>query len=62
MHYPFAAQNAVGPLTLQAAQGERVLPAGPSGCEKPTLLHNLSGLIPRHESRRDGSAGAIAFQ
>ncbi|MDO9526700.1 MAG: ATP-binding cassette domain-containing protein [Gemmobacter sp.] len=46
VRYPFAARDAVGPLTLQVAQGERVLLLGPSGCGKSTLLHSLTGLIP----------------
>lgn len=47
VRYPFATQDAVGPLTLQVAQGERVLLLGPSGCGKSTLLHSLTGLIPQ---------------
>lgn len=47
VRYPFASQDAVGPLTLTVAQGERVLLLGPSGCGKSTLLHSLTGLIPQ---------------
>ncbi|MFN4155313.1 MAG: ABC transporter ATP-binding protein [Paracoccaceae bacterium] len=46
VRYPYAAHDAVGPLTLHLAQGERVLLLGPSGCGKSTLLHTLTGLIP----------------
>ena len=46
VRYPFATHDAVGPLTLHVAQGERVLLLGPSGCGKSTLLHALTGLIP----------------
>jgi energy-coupling factor transporter ATP-binding protein EcfA2 len=43
VRYPFAAQDAVGPLTLQLARGEPLLLLGPSDCGKSTLL---TGLIP----------------
>ncbi|WP_304798646.1 ABC transporter ATP-binding protein [Pseudotabrizicola sp.] len=46
VRYLFATRDAVGPLTLHVAQGERVLLLGPSGCGKSTLLHSLTGLIP----------------
>ena len=47
VRYRFAQANAVGPVTLRVARGERVLLLGPSGCGKSTLLHSLTGLIPR---------------
>jgi energy-coupling factor transport system ATP-binding protein len=47
IRYPYAAEDAVGPLSLSLAQGERVLLLGPSGCGKSTLLHALTGLLPR---------------
>lgn len=47
IRYPFAATDAVGPLSLHIAKGERVLLLGPSGCGKSTLLHSLTGLIPQ---------------
>ncbi|WP_146036521.1 ABC transporter ATP-binding protein [Pseudotabrizicola formosa] len=46
VRYPFAAADAVGPLTLRLARGDRVLLLGPSGCGKSTLLQALTGLIP----------------
>lgn len=46
VRYPFGSRDAVGPLTLSVARGERVLLLGPSGCGKSTLLQALTGLIP----------------
>lgn len=46
VRYPFATSDAVGPVSLRIACGERVLMLGPSGCGKSTLLHSLTGLIP----------------
>jgi energy-coupling factor transport system ATP-binding protein len=47
IRYPDAARDAVGPLDFRLGQGERVLLLGPSGCGKSSLLHALTGLLPR---------------
>nr|WP_255561497.1 ATP-binding cassette domain-containing protein [Pseudohoeflea sp. DP4N28-3] len=55
VRYPYAPRPAVGPLSLQVRRGERVLLLGPSGCGKSSLLHTLTGLIPRSiAAERDG--------
>ena len=48
VRYPFAAKDAVGPISFTLARGERVLLLGPSGSGKSTLLLALTGLIPNH--------------
>lgn len=47
VRYPYAARDAVGPVSMEIGQGERVLLLGPSGCGKSTLLHTLTGIIPQ---------------
>ena len=47
LRYPHAARDAVGPVSFDMAEGERLLLLGPSGAGKSTLLHALTGLIPR---------------
>lgn len=47
IRYPDVAHDAVGPLDFRLGQGERVLLLGPSGCGKSSLLHALTGLLPR---------------
>lgn len=44
--YPFAEHDAVGPVDLAIAPGERVLLLGASGSGKSTLLLSLTGLVP----------------
>jgi energy-coupling factor transport system ATP-binding protein len=46
VRYPFAKQQAVGPVSLAVRQGERLLLLGPSGSGKSTLLLTLTGLVP----------------
>ena len=48
---------ALGPLSLEVADGEFVAVLGPSGCGKSTLLKILSGLLPPSggEARLDGA-------
>jgi energy-coupling factor transport system ATP-binding protein len=46
--YPFAARDAVGPVSFTLNRGERVLLLGPSGSGKSTLLLTLTGLVPNH--------------
>lgn len=40
-------------LTLDLAQGERVLLVGPNGCGKSTLAHVLAGLLPPTDGHAD---------
>lgn len=47
IRYPFADADAVGPVDLQLAPGERVLLLGPSGSGKSSLMLALTGLIPQ---------------
>lgn len=46
IRYPYATQDAVGPISFALSQGERVLLLGPSGCGKSSILHALTGLLP----------------
>ena len=46
VRYPGAERDAVGPVSLAVARGERVLLLGPSGSGKSSLLLALTGLIP----------------
>jgi len=41
--------NAVGPVSLEVAEGEFVVLAGPSGCGKTTLLNLVAGFEPPTE-------------
>jgi energy-coupling factor transporter ATP-binding protein EcfA2 len=55
IRYPFAARDAVGPVSFNIRRGERVLLLGPSGSGKSTLLLALTGLLPTHvPARIDG--------
>lgn len=47
VRYPYAARDAVGPVSLDLQSGERVLLLGPSGCGKSTLLQTLTRIIPQ---------------
>jgi energy-coupling factor transport system ATP-binding protein len=47
VRYPYAAADAVGPVTLEVRQGEVLLLLGPSGAGKSTLLATLTGLVPQ---------------
>ncbi|PWW01424.1 energy-coupling factor transport system ATP-binding protein [Hoeflea marina] len=47
VRYPYAARDAVGPVSLGLAPGERLLLLGPSDSGKSTLLQTLTGLIPQ---------------
>lgn len=47
VRYPYAAADAVGPVTLAVRQGEVLLLLGPSGAGKSTLLATLTGLVPQ---------------
>ena len=46
IRYPFATDDAVGPVDIDVEQGERVLVLGPSGSGKSSLMLALTGLIP----------------
>ncbi|WMT85318.1 ATP-binding cassette domain-containing protein [Pelagibacterium sp. 26DY04] len=46
IRYPFAQSDAVGPVDLSIAPGERVLLLGASGSGKSSLMLALTGLIP----------------
>jgi energy-coupling factor transport system ATP-binding protein len=46
IRYPFANNDAVGPVDIAIAPGERVLLLGPSGSGKSSLMLSLTGLIP----------------
>lgn len=46
VRYPYAAADAVGPVSLDLHPGERLLLLGPSGSGKSTLLQALTGVIP----------------
>ncbi|MCO6388392.1 ABC transporter ATP-binding protein [Aliihoeflea sp. 40Bstr573] len=46
VRYPYAANLAVGPVSLELRKGERLLLLGPSGCGKSTLLGTITGLVP----------------
>lgn len=46
IRYPFAECDAVGPIDMAIAPGERVLLLGPSGSGKSSLMLALTGLIP----------------
>ncbi|WP_170314707.1 ATP-binding cassette domain-containing protein, partial [Aquibium carbonis] len=47
VRYPYAAADAVGPVTLDVRKGEVLLLLGPSGAGKSTLLATLTGLVPQ---------------
>ena len=47
VRYPYAARDAVGPVTLDIRAGQRVLLLGPSGSGKSTLLQTLTGIVPK---------------
>jgi NitT/TauT family transport system ATP-binding protein len=53
---PRARVDAVGPVSLEVAEGEFVVLAGPSGCGKTTLLNLVAGFEPpsQGEIRVDG--------
>jgi len=53
---PRARVDAVGPVSLEVAEGEFVVLAGPSGCGKTTLLNLIAGFEPpsQGEIRVDG--------
>lgn len=46
VRYPYAGRDAVGPVSLELMDRERLLLLGPSGSGKSTLLQTLTGLIP----------------
>ncbi len=47
VRYPYAARDAVGPVSHLVGRGERVLLLGPSGSGKSTLLWTLTGIVPQ---------------
>ncbi len=47
VRYPYAARDAMGPVTLDIHAGQRVLLLGPSGSGKSTLLQTLTGMVPK---------------
>ncbi len=47
VRYPYAARDAVGPVSWTVGAGKRVLLLGPSGSGKSTLLHTLTGIVPQ---------------
>lgn len=47
VRYPYADADAVGPVDLAVAPGEKLLLLGASGSGKSTLLQTLTGIIPQ---------------
>ena len=62
----YARGLALGPLSLEVADGETVALVGPSGCGKSTALRLLAGLEAPTRGRVDRAAGrgetAVVFQ